>query len=65
MSRPDHKNIENTLVCVNLENVIFQTTDDEYAVKVAESVEEACRLLEVGFEYITHIDGKVLIRKRK
>jgi len=35
-------------------------------VKLAvETVKEACELLEVGFEYVTDMDGKTLFRKRK
>lgn len=32
---------------------------------VAESLEEACKLLEVGFEYVTDMEGKKVFRKRK
>lgn len=31
----------------------------------AQTIEEACKLLEVGFEYVTDIDGVKLFRKRK
>jgi hypothetical protein len=34
-------------------------------VKAAANIEEACRLLEVGFEYVTDMEGKKLFRKRK
>jgi hypothetical protein len=44
---------------------IFNEADDEFHVKVAESLEEACRLLEVGFEYVMDMDGKKLFGKRK
>lgn len=29
------------------------------------SLEEACKLIEVGFEFATDIDGKELLRKRR
>jgi len=38
---------------------------EEYTVKIASDVEEACKLLEVGFEYVTEFEGKKLFRKRK
>jgi len=60
-----HKNIQNTLIYINLEHAIFQTTDDNFIVKVAGTVQDACKLLEVGFEYVTEMDGKRLFRKRK
>jgi len=34
-------------------------------VKFAETVKEACELLEVGFEYVTEMESKKLFRKRK
>jgi len=56
-----HKNIQNTLKYTQLIN--FHT--DEYCCKVAKTVEEASALVEVGFEYVTEIDGHRLFRKRK
>ncbi len=38
---------------------------DESYVKVAQSLDEACKLLEVGFEYVTDMNGAKLFRKRK
>ena len=32
---------------------------------VAQNLEDACKLLEVGFEYVTEIDGARVFRKRK
>ncbi len=39
--------------------------NDEFHVKVAKSVQEAKQLLEVGFEYVTEMEGVKLFRKRK
>jgi len=33
--------------------------------KVVHNLKEACELLEVGFEYVTEIDGAKIFRKRK
>jgi len=62
------KRIDNTLVYINLENVIFKTLkDDEFTVRVAHNVKEACNLVEVGFKYVTgdSNDGGKIFRKRK
>jgi len=60
-----HRDLRNTLIYINLEKAIFQNADEEYHVKVAENLDEACRLLEVGFEYVTNLNGAKLFRKRK
>lgn len=52
-----HKNIKNTLVYTHL--------DDEYVSKVAWNLEEACKLIEAGFDYVTDIEGAKLFKKRK
>ena len=59
-----HKSVLNTQIYVNLEQAIFEVNDD-YDVKIAETLDEACKLLEVGFEYVTDMNGKKLFRKRK
>ncbi|MEM2108206.1 MAG: tyrosine-type recombinase/integrase, partial [Candidatus Bathyarchaeia archaeon] len=59
-----HKSILNTQLYVNLEQAIF-TANEDYEVKAVETLEEAVKLLEVGFEYVTDMDGKKLFRKRK
>ncbi|MCW4053617.1 MAG: site-specific integrase [Candidatus Bathyarchaeota archaeon] len=59
-----HKSILNTMIYVNLEQAIFEISDD-YLVKTASTIEDAIKLLEVGFEYVTDMDGKKIFRKRK
>jgi len=56
-----HKNIQNTMVYVHLVN--FES--EEWVCKVAENVDEAGKLVEVGFEFVTQFEGKMLFRKRK
>jgi hypothetical protein len=56
-----HKNINNTLIYSQL--IIFES--DEYHVKTAKTLQEACDLAEVGFEYFTSIEGFQVFRKRK
>jgi hypothetical protein len=36
---------------------------DEFHAKVAENLEEACKLSEVEFEYVMNMDRKKLLRK--
>jgi hypothetical protein len=39
--------------------------NDQFTVKVANTMEEAIKLMEVGFEYHAEIEGNKLFRKRK
>jgi len=57
-----HKNIANTLIYTQL--VEFED-DDKYCTAVADNVEEARKLLEVGFEFILTHGNVMLFRKRK
>jgi integrase len=60
-----HKSILSTDRYITIEQAIFNDVNDEFHVKTAANIEEACRLLEVGFEYVTDMEGKKLFRKRK
>ena len=60
-----HRSLLSTQIYINMEQVLFTGNADEYHVKAASNMEEAIALLEVGFEYITEVDGKKLFRKRK
>jgi len=60
-----HKRIDNTMIYIHLENAIFQTTNEEFHVKIAKTPEEVKSLLETGFEYICAKDGLMFFRKRK
>jgi len=53
------------MIYITLENALFQNVTDEFHVKTAKTVEEACNLVEVGFEYVTIMDGVQIFRKRK
>lgn len=56
-----HKSIKNTLVYTHL--ISFET--DEFTCKVAPTVDEAMKLVEAGFDYVTEIDSVKLFRKMK
>ncbi len=60
-----HKNLQSTEIYINIEQAVFSESDQEFHVKVADSVEEACKLLEVGFEFVCDMESKKLFRKRK
>ena len=49
-----HKTIKSTMLYINVENAMYaQGRPEEFHAKVAHSLEEACRLTEAGFEYVT------------
>ena len=56
-----HKNINNTLRYTQL--ISFE--NDEYHVRVAKTLKEACELAEAGFDYFTTIEDVQIFRKRK
>jgi len=56
-----HKKTATTEIYTHLLNL----NDDEWTCKTATTVEEATRLIEAGFDYVTEIDGTKLFRKRK
>ncbi len=60
-----HRDIKSTMIYITLENALFQNASDEFHVKTAETVEEACDPVAVGFECVTFIDGVQIFRKRK
>ena len=60
-----HRDFRNTMRYIHLERALFTQESDEYNVKVAKTVEEACKLVEVGFEYVTTIEGAQIFRKRQ
>jgi len=60
-----HKNIQNTAIYITLENSVFQSENDDFHVAVAKTLDEACKLLEVGFDYVCDMDNVKFFRKRK
>jgi len=60
-----HKRGENTELYVQIEEKLFQETDDDFTIQVAHNVEEAVKLGEIGFQPFDVIDGIHLYRKRK
>ena len=60
-----HKSIENTMIYITIEKALFQTPSDEFYCKTASTIDEASKLIEAGFEYVTTFNGVMLFRKRK
>jgi len=60
--RLGHKKLETTMFYTQL---IHYNEEEEYTCKTATNVKEATELIEIGFQYITEIDGIKLFRKRK
>jgi hypothetical protein len=64
-----HKKLSSTQVYIHYERAIYGSLSnrDEFTVRVATNVEEACALVESGFEYVTgeYNDGGKIFRKRK
>jgi hypothetical protein len=60
-----HRNIQNTMIYINIEKALFKETDDKFTVRAVKNLDEACKLLEVGFKYECDIEGYKLFRKRK
>ena len=59
-----HKNIETTLIYVHLAQGLLNSSEEFYSA-TAKTIEEAQKLVESGFEYVTEMDGVKLFRKRK
>jgi integrase len=57
-----HKNIANTLIYTQL---IECEENDQYCTAVADSVEDAQKLISMGFEYVCAHENTMLFRKRK
>jgi hypothetical protein len=56
-----HKSIQNTLVYTQM----VEFKNEEYVSATASTIEDAKKLVEAGFEYVTEMDGVKLLRKRK
>jgi len=56
--------VNNTIIYVNLKRALFKTTNDKFTVRTVSTLDEACKLVEVGFEYVK-VYGKKMSRERK
>jgi len=62
-----HKEIRNTVLYITLEKQLFRTVQDNYVSRIALSAADACKLVDVGFEYVTgeYNDGGKIFRRMK
>lgn len=60
-----HKDLDKTMLYVQIEKSLFNDNSDEFTVRVAKTPEEVKSLLETGFEYVCEKDGLMFFRKRK
>lgn len=60
-----HKSIKSTETYIHIEEMLYQDTNDQFTVKVADTLDDAIKLMEVGFEYHAEMEGHKLFRKRK
>jgi integrase len=60
--RLGHRNIQNTILYTHL---VSMDEDGKFYSATARTIEEASKLVEAGFEYVTEVDGVKLFRKRK
>jgi integrase len=60
-----HKQIECTLIYINLEQALFLTENEDFICKVAKTIEEALPLIEAGFTQATEYNGIKIFKKRK
>jgi hypothetical protein len=57
---------QKTKFYINLEQAIFsEGEDNEYTTRITKTVKGARALFEVGFEFVTHMDGYKLFRESK
>ena len=57
-----HSNIKNTELYAQIVDIL---EEDSFACEIAETTEQAKKLIENGYEYVTEMDGQKLFRKRK
>jgi hypothetical protein len=62
----EHKRTEyNRARAIRVGGALFKKNDDEFICNVATNVEEARKLIELGFGYVCEFDGTKLFKIRK
>jgi len=65
-ARLGHKRIDSTLLYVQLAEAVYGKGElDDFVCKTAKTPKEISDLIEVGFDYVTEMDGLKFFRKRK
>jgi integrase len=61
-----HKSIKSTETYIHLEEMMHNGEEnDKFTVKVVDSMDEAVKLMKVGFEFNAEVEGHKLFRKKK
>lgn len=60
-----HKSLKSTEIYINIEHTLFESSTDEFIVKVVQKPDDVKRLLEVGFEWVGQKEKDIFLRKRK
>lgn len=60
-----HRSLDKTALYVHMDKALFSEPSDEFHFATARTVEEAGKLIEVGFEYVCHHEDAMLFRKRR
>jgi integrase len=60
-----HKAITSTMIYINLENALFQETDENFTCKVAHNEQEEQELITAGFTYVNNRGELAFYKKRK
>jgi integrase len=60
-----HKNINSTIIYINIEQAIFLTETDEWTSKVSHNTEEEQKLIETGFQLVRSINETTAIYKKR
>jgi integrase len=60
-----HKSIQSTEMYIHLEEMLYQESSNQFTVKVADTLGDAVKLMEVGFDFHAEVEGHKLFRKRK
>lgn len=59
-----HKNWKNTQIYVDIQ-AILDSIEEDYVTATAETVKEACKLIEQGFTHVLDMQGIAIFKKRK
>jgi integrase len=61
-----HKSANSTETYVHIDKMLYlSNSNDNFTVKVCDDIDEAIKLMEVGFEFHTQLAGHSIFRKRK
>ncbi|MEM2912654.1 MAG: site-specific integrase [Candidatus Bathyarchaeia archaeon] len=60
-----HKNIQSTLIYIDLERIYHKEQTDQFYCKAAKTPQEVQELIEAGFEFVCQLNDALFFRKRK